>query len=575
MLKIIKMISNGDNAKLFKATIIAVFEALFGFIPFGVLYFIISDIIDKTLTNDKFFIYLGIIIIGAIGRIIFSYISIIYSRNEGAIMIKGLRLRLGEHIRKLSLGFFNSHNIGELTNKTLDAVNNIEMIVTHLLTEMVTLISLTIFIIIGLFFVDYTMAIAGMISIPLAYGTHVLGQKLMSKHANALFKSSSRLTDSLLEFVQGIKFIKSFNKSEKKYDDLVEKMRYFKDDSINMEAKLSPIMVITGICIDFGLVMLILIGTYLMLGGRLTVKELIVFFIISSRVYENLKSMASKFIKLKYLTVAGEKIQSIFDEKILSGQGINAKFLYHDIEFENVTFSYNNKEVLKDINLKIPEKTMTAFVGPSGSGKTTMTNLIARFFDTDSGDVKIGGNNIKNIDSENVLNEISMVFQNVTLFRDTIYNNIKIGNQNATKKEIIEAAKEANCHEFISKLPDGYDTMVEENGENLSGGEQQRISIARAMLKDAPIVLLDEATASLDPENEIFIQKAIAKLLKNKTVIVIAHRLKTIKNADKIVVLQKGKIKEEGTHDQLLKNNSIYSKMWNIQQKAVGWQVTN
>lgn len=490
-------------------------------------------------------------------------------------MIKRLRLRLGEHIRKLSLGFFNTHNVGELTNKTLDAVNNIEMIVTHLLTEMVTTLSLTIFIAVGLFFVDYRMAIASIISIPLAYGTHIIGQKLMGKYANALFKSSSQLTNSLLEFVQGIKFIKSFNKSEKKLDDLVGKMEYFKDESIKMEGNLSPVIAITGIIIDFGLVLLILVGTYFLIGGTLTVKELIVFFIISSRFYENLKSMASKSLKLKYLTVAGESIQSIFDEKILSGEGNNTKFDYHDIEFKNVTFSYNDKKVLKNINLKIPENTMTAFVGPSGSGKTTMTNLIARFFDPDSGYIKIGGHKIKNIDSENVLKEISMVFQNVTLFRDTIYNNIKIGNQKATKKEVIEAAKKANCHEFISKLPDGYDTIVEENGENLSGGEQQRISIARAMLKDAPIILLDEATASLDPENEIFIQNAIARLLENKTVIVIAHRLKTIRNADKIVVLQDGKIREQGTHNQLLKNNDIYNRIWTIRQKAVGWQVTN
>ena len=228
MLKVIKMISNGNNDKLVKAVIIAVFEALCGFIPFGVLYFILCDIIDKTLTNDRFFMYLGIIIASTLVRTILSYISIIYSRNEGAIMIRDLRLRLGEHIRKLSLGFFNTHDVGELTNKTLDAVNNIEMIVTHLLTEVVSILSLTIYITVGLFFIDFRMAIASIISIPLAYGTHIIGQKLMGKHANTLFESSSHLANSLLEFVQGIKYIKSFNKSEKKFNDLVNKMKVLK-----------------------------------------------------------------------------------------------------------------------------------------------------------------------------------------------------------------------------------------------------------------------------------------------------------------------------------------------------------
>lgn len=575
MLKVINMIAGDEKQKLYKAASLSILEAVFGGIPFAVLYFILCDILDNSLNTDKYYLYISIILGSAIIRVYLSYLSMSTSRKEGTTMIMGLRLRLGEHIRKLSLGYFNTHDVGELSMKMLNSVNKIELIVTHLMTDMAALLALTSFVAIGLFFINVKMAIATIITMPLAYMTLKFSRKVMDKRAGELYESSTNLADGLLEFISGIKFIKSFNNSEKKFCDLEDKMKDFKEKSINIEANLSPVIVLTNIIIDFGIVMLLLTGTYLFAGGVLDIKAMIICLIISSRFYENLKTLAMNSVKLEYLTVAGRKIQSIFAEKILGGDEDVNEIYRHNIEFENVHFSYNNHRVLENINLKIPEKTLTAFVGPSGSGKTTMTNLIARFFDTDSGNIKIGGHNIKDIDSENVLKEISMVFQNVTLFRDTIYNNIKIGKSDATEEEIIQAAMRANCHDFIMELPDGYNTMVGENGATLSGGEQQRISIARAILKDAPIILLDEATASLDPENEIFIQNAISELLKDKTIIVIAHRLKTLKNADKIVVLDNGEIVEQGPHDDLIKNRNLYYKMWNTQLKGNDWEIEN
>jgi len=575
MFKTLKMITDNNNIKLFRIASISILEAFFGSIPFAVLYFVLCNIIDDTFTSDKLMLYTGIIIASAVFRVIFSFVNIIFARKEGTLMVKDLRLRLGEHIRKLSLGFFNTHNTGELSNKTLENVNKIEVIVTMLLPEMVSTFVLSLLVGFGLFFIDYRMAIATFITMPLAFGILVWARNIMAKQGKALYLSSEQLADSLLEFVNGIKFIKSFNTSKKKFNDLVENMDDFKIKSLKTEGTLSPVMVFAGISIDFGLVMLILAGSYFISGGSLTGKTFLIFIIISSRFFENLKTLSINYVKVKYFSIAGQKVQDIFTEKLLSGTGNTAEFKNHNIEFKNVSFSYNDKKVLKNINLKIKEKSLTAFVGPSGSGKTTMTNLIARFFDTDNGSIILGGYNIKNIDSEQVLKEISMVFQNVVLFRDTIFNNIKIGKPNASESEIIEAAKKANCHDFILKLPEGYNTMVGENGANLSGGEQQRISIARAMLKNAPVILLDEATASLDPENEIFIQNAISKLLEDKTVIVIAHRLKTIKNADKIVVLENGKIKEEGSHKDLIDNKKLYHKMWQTQQNAVGWKISN
>lgn len=575
MLELINLIAGKYWNRMVRVTLISVSEAIFGAVPFVVLYFLLCDIIDNTFNLNKLWIYIYIIAGSAIFRVLFSYLSVTLSRADGTLMIKDLRLRLGEHVRKLPLGFFTSHDTGELSNKTLENVNKVELIITMLLPEVISTFVLSILVAAGLFYIDYRMAIATIITMPLALGLLIWAKKIMHIRGKALYQSSSALANSIIEFVSGIKFIKSFNNSSKKFNDLVEKMDDFKKRSLKTEGTLSPIMVLSGISIDFGLVMLILMGSYFMVGGSLDGKTFIIFIIISSRFFENLKAISVNYLKIRYLLIAGQTIQSLFNEKQLTGVKTKLDFKKQNIVFNDVAFGYNGTKVLKNINVTIPPNSMTALVGPSGSGKSTMANLIARFYDVNEGNILFGENNLKSVDPETILKQISMVFQKVILFKDTIYNNIKIGKQDATIDEVIEAAKRANCHQFISKLPNGYDTMVDENGGNLSGGEQLRLSIARAMLKDAPIILLDEATSSLDPENEFFIQEAISSLLQKKTVVVIAHRLKTIKNADKIIVLDDGQISEEGTHNDLLANRGLYSKMWQTQESTVGWKITN
>ncbi|BDZ71316.1 hypothetical protein GCM10025861_18330 [Methanobacterium petrolearium] len=272
------------------------------------------------------------------------------------------------------------------------------------------------------------------------------------------------------------------------------------------------------------------------------------------------------------MSMAADRVVATLNTKILPEPVDDMKIESFDIKFENVNFKYQDTNVIKDLSCYIPEKNITALVGPSGSGKTTITSLIARFWDVDSGKIMIGGKNIKDIKNEHLLAGMSMVFQDVYLFNDTIYNNIKIGRVDASPEEVYEVARQANCHDFIQKLPDGYNTMVGEGGSTLSGGEKQRISVARAILKDAPIILLDEATASLDPENESKIQAAIRKLVKSKTVVVVAHRLYSISDADQILVIKGGKIVEQGKHEELLENGGTYYRMWEEQQKAHGWK---
>ncbi|MHA7109910.1 ABC transporter ATP-binding protein [Sunxiuqinia elliptica] len=569
------LIAGKYHNRMVRVSLMSIFEAILGAVPFVVLYFLLCNIIDHTFTLQKLQVYIGFIAGSAVFRMLFSYLSVTVSRADGTLMVKDLRLRLGEHIRKLPLGFFNSHDTGELSNKTLDHVNKVEQIITMLLPEFISTLVLSILVATGLFFIDYRMALATVITMPLALGLLVWAKKIMHVRGKALYESSSALANSIIEFVNGIKFIKSFNNSHQKMDDLVGKMDDFKKRSLKVEGILSPVMTLSGISIDFGLVMLILMGASFMAGGSLSGKTFIVFVIISSRFFENLKSLSINYVKIRYLLIAGQTIQDLFNEKQLTGNKTNVDLSKQDIVFDDVSFGYNETRVLKSINVTIPHGSMTALVGPSGSGKSTMANLIARFYDVNDGSIRIGNNKLEDVGPERILQEISMVFQKVVLFKDTIYNNLRIGKQHASREEVIDAAKRANCHEFITKLPDGYDTMVDENGGNLSGGEQLRLSIARAMLKDAPIVLLDEATSSLDPENEFFIQEAISNLLENRTVVVIAHRLKTIKNADKIIVLSNGEVCEEGTHRSLLKKQGLYHKMWQTQESTVGWKITN
>lgn len=575
MLKTLLMIAGGNIGKLVAMSSISIMEAVFGSVPFLVLYFVLSAMIDGRFNHVMFGNMMLIVVISALLRALFSFLNVIVSRKLGTLMIRDLRLRLGEHIRKLSLGFFNLHDVGALSNRILDNVNRMEMIVTMLIPEMVSTMVLSVLVAAGLFFIDPRLAAATIVTMPAALAVMVWARNIMAKQGRALVRSNERLADSLIEFVEGIKYLKSFNNSRRKFDALVERMDDFRDKSLKTEGRLSPVMALAGIVIDLGLVFLILCSAFLLAGGGLGGKTILIFIIISSRFFENLKVLSVNYIKVKYLGIAGMQIRELFDEPLLKGTGREGRFNRFDIEFKDVEFSYNRKRVLNRINLEIGEKSLTAFVGPSGSGKTTMTNLIARFFDLDSGEIRIGGTNISSCDSESVLKIVSMVFQDVILFNDTIYNNLRIGRHDATREEVISAAERANCHDFISRLPEGYDTIVGENGANLSGGEQQRISIARALLKDAPIVLLDEATASLDPENEIFIQNAISELVKDKTVIVIAHRLKTIKSADKIVVFENGRILEEGRHEELLEDDGLYTRMWAAQERSSEWRAVN
>ncbi|MEA5058765.1 MAG: ABC transporter ATP-binding protein, partial [Candidatus Pelethousia sp.] len=373
-------------------------------------------------------------------------------------------------------------------------------------------------------------------------------------------------------YLDGIKVVKAFGLSGEKSAALKAALKQMMKEAITFEAIAGTFVTLSSIILQVGIGVVILVGVNLLTAGTLDTVKFLTFTMISTRIYAPILAIFTMLAEVMYFFTSIKRMQQLRDEPPMEG---NTGVVLPDcnIEFMNVTFAYNKEDVIKNMNLILPQGSVTALVGPSGSGKSTISRLIARFWDVNQGQILIGGRNIRDIDPEALMKYMSFVFQDVVLFNDTVINNIRIGKEGATDEEVRAAARIARCDAFIGKMENGYETLIGENGCTLSGGERQRISIARAILKNAPIVLLDEATASIDPENEVLIQEAISELIKGRTVIVIAHRLKTVAGASKIVVLEEGRLTEQGTHDELVAQNGLYAKLWHIQQESLGWSV--
>lgn len=481
------------------------------------------------------------------------------------------RIELADHLRKLSLGFLSEKDPGDLTTMMLTDYATVEQAISHYVPQLISGAIFPTIAFISLSFVNFKMALAMFIVMPVALIIVKISSKLLKifgkKHVKWKVESASRLQEYLL----GIREIKAHNLTGEKFKRLKKAFEELMHASIKIEGSIGPIVMLAVVLIRSGLTLMIFAGTYQLIGGTLDLPVFLGFLLIGSRVYEPITVVLTNFTELKYAILSAERVMEIRHEKALEGDKKMPS--NKNIRFENVTFAYKEENILKDISFDIPAKSMTALVGLSGSGKSTITKLIARFWDINKGNIWVGDTDIREINPENLLKDISMVFQDVYLFKDTIRNNIRVGKMKATDKEIENVARLACCHEFIMNLPNGYDTVIGEGGCTLSGGEKQRISIARALLKDASIVLLDEATASLDPENEVHVQMALNELVKDKTVVIIAHRLKTIKKANQILVLDKGKIEEKGSHEMLLKKNGLYANLWKIQKESEGWHV--
>ncbi len=484
------------------------------------------------------------------------------------------RIEMGEHLRKLSMGFFSGRDAGDLSTVLLRDYTEIETFVQQILPQVATILIRFTLAIIVLSAFNIKMMLSVFIVIPSALPFAFLSMKRMEIEGALLQRSQQETSSGILEYVGGIHTLKAFHMAGEQFETLKEALNKQRRAAIGIETKVAAPVSMLGRCVlNCGVGLVMFVGAHLMFRGELPVFYYIAFLLLTLTIYDPVLLLFTFIADLTRTTRSGRRIRTLFEEKPLSEPTMSKELHGTDIELRDVSFSYGEKEVLHHITLSVPEKSVTALVGPSGSGKSTMIRLMARFWDADSGEVCFGGVSVKEMISEDLLKNISMVFQEVYLFRDTVENNIRMGKSDATHEEVVEAAKHAACHDFIMSLPDGYDTMVGEGGSTLSGGEKQRISIARALLKDAPVILLDEATSSLDPENEVLIQEALSTLVENKTVIVIAHRLQSVCNADQIVVLEDGHITEHGTHEQLIARKGLYEKFWNEQNCARSWRI--
>lgn len=481
------------------------------------------------------------------------------------------RIALAEHLRKLSLGFLSRRDPGDLSSMMITDFTMAETGISHHLPQLMGALVMPVLAFLSLLWIDWRMSVAMFIALPLAMLVLWLSSSVQRSLSGRQIEAKINAGNRLEEYLQGIRIMKAYNLVGERFVRLRNAFADLRRACIRQEALLGPFVLLSITLVRGGLTLMILCGTYLLIGGALSLSTFVLFLVVGSRVFDPLTSALTNFAEFRYYSIAGGRILNLLHEPEMEEN--EEAPTGGNIEFHNVSFAYQDKEALHGINLILRKGELTALVGPSGSGKSTLMKLCARFYDPTQGSITLGGTDIATVEPESLMQHISMVFQDVYLFQDTIRNNIRFGKNDATDEEIIQAAQKAQCHNFIMRLPKGYDTMVGEGGCTLSGGEKQRISIARAMLKDTQIVLLDEATASLDPENEVEVQRAINTLIAGRTVIVIAHRLKTIRNADKIVVLEKGSIREQGTHDELIKNQGLYARLWDIQVKTSGWKL--
>ena len=569
MLNDIKTLSGKEFKRLKKPVFLLVIDSLFYMMNYMMFYFTIVDLITETFTLNKIIVYTAIMIVANTVRYLFNRVGYTGIQSQGARIIQDLRLRMGDHLRNLNLGYFNKHNIGNVINIITNDLQDFEHVLTHSTSELIKLGILSVYLLLVTFAISPILGILQILIAAAGAIFIVLGMKKSSKIALKKKHTMDDVVSRMVEYISGMELFKSYNLAGEKFKRLKDSFNDLKKESINTEIALAPYVLIFQLIVDISFALLLLVSTQLFINGSINKIMFFSYIIIGLSLSNILKAFSGQYVFFQYMKLATDKLINVYNEKEISYEFEVMPFKNYDIKFENVSFSYEkDKPVLKNISFEAKQGTSTALVGSSGSGKTTVTNLIARFWDCQSGIISIDGTDITKIYPEELLTNISMIFQDVYLVNDTVENNIKLGKPDATHEEVVKAAKDASCHEFITELENSYDTVVGEGGSTLSGGEKQRISIARALLKDTPIILLDEATASLDADNEHEIRKSLDKLIKNKTVITIAHKLNTIKNYDQIIVMSDGIIEEKGTHKELMKNRKRYYEMYTEMKKA-------
>lgn len=573
----INNITLGKPKNILRSIILNILASISNLIPFIALAKIVENLFvgSKVGNIDTGILwkYFGVMALFFLITLFFENLATKYTYELGYQRTAEGRIGLASHIRSLPIGFISGKSSSEILDTLMNDFAKVETATTHQLPQFFS--SIFVALLCGIFFliIDIKMGIAALIGFPVA----MLFLRLMNRfQKNMYFKTDEakiKEQEDLEEYLNNIKTLKAYNFITDTLRKIDSDIEHVKTTNTKNEKGIGSLTTIAGMVLRVGLPLMSLVGAYLILDGRLDIETFLMFLFVGTRIFDPLDLALTNYTGLQMASVSGERILKLLEMKPMKGKdALNSQ---NDIELTNVSFAYDKTNVIEDVSLKIKENELTALVGFSGSGKSTLIKLLPRFYDLIGGNIKIGNIDISKVSPEEVMRKFSIVFQDVYLFRDTIYNNIKFGNETASKEEIIKAAKMAGAYDFIVKKENGFETMIGEGGSTLSGGERQRISIARAILKDAPIILLDEATASLDSDNEVAVQAAISNLIKNKTVIVVAHKLKNVVGANKIVVLDKGKVVEQGKHEELLSLGGIYKSLWDYQEKSKHWQIAN
>lgn len=573
LLKFIRF-SGKENKDKFKLSIVlGVIEALAVAMKIPAIMYIMIGLLNKEPMEKYIYGSLLIMVISiSIGVFCKKYSTVLQTKG-GYNASAFTRIKIAKHLRYLPMGYFNSNSIGEIssvTTNTMEILGDVAARVVMLTTQGILE---TLMIILMLLIFDLRIGIVALIGIVVFFIINSMMQRVSKKDSEEKIECDIELINQIMEYLQGISEVKSYNLFGKQSKKLNDANRACEKINTKMEMLFVPYHFLQNITTKITASIIVLLCAYFYINDTMELVYCIGMTISAFMLYSSLECAGTYSSLLHVVSICVDKAEAILKLDTMDIDGEEIEPINHNIELNHVSFSYDKRKIIDDISLFIPEKTTTAIVGPSGGGKTTLCNLIARFWDVDEGSVTLGGVNVKDYSMNALMSNFSFVFQNVYLFQDTIENNIKFGSQEASHEEVIEAAKKACCHEFISKLPDGYNTVIGEGGASLSGGEKQRISIARAIMKDAPIVILDEATANVDPENEKDLMDAIEALTKEKTIIMIAHRLKTVRHADQIVVVDKGRIVQRGNNDQLMKEDGIYKRFVDARKKAVSWKL--
>ena len=541
-------------------------------LPVWLLFLLVSDYVNGN-TDHSYLLY-GL---GCTAILVLMYITnyIQYNCNYLSTYRESAtrRISLAERMRKLPLSYFGKKDLSDLTTTIMKDCATIETSFSHYYPELYASLISTTIVAVGIFFYDWRMALASVWVLPIAIIIVAFSGRVQNVFNKKKLLADLDCTEGIQECLETARDLKSCNAENKYLDALDKKIDYAEKRHIISEYMVAVFVVSAQLLLKFGIATTALVGGILLGKGEIAVMTFFMYLLVVSRIYDPMSNSLQNLAAVISCGINIGRMKEIYQTPVQTGKRFFSPKGY-DVRFDNVAFSYNEGEqVLKDVSFVAKQGEITALIGPSGGGKSTITKLAARFWDVDEGEISVGGENISKVDPETLMQQYSIVFQDVTLFNNSVIENIRIGRRGASDEEVLAAAKAANCDEFVSKLPDGYNTMIGENGSMLSGGERQRISIARALLKDAPIVLLDEATASLDVENETQIQKAISKLVKDKTVLIIAHRMRTVAGADKLIVLKDGVVAEQGSPDELYKKNGIYTQMADMQRKSVNWKI--